>query len=80
MKLKETVTYKSSIIKSSTYDWETQTLEVCFSNNSVYRYEDIPVYEYTRFKDGDSQGKALNKFIKSLKTKTKKIEEANVEN
>lgn len=55
--------YTSSTVKSSTYNYEHKTLVVHFSHAS-YMYQGVEVSDYQAFATADSQGKALNDFIK----------------
>jgi hypothetical protein len=62
------VWYQSSNIKYSECidnDNKPKTLKVVFSNGTQYQYDDVDVRDYLSFREDDSQGKALNKFIKS---------------
>lgn len=62
------VWYQSSNIKYSECidnDDKPKTLKVVFSNGTQYQYDDVDVRDYLLFREDDSQGKALNKFIKS---------------
>ena len=55
--------YKSSTDKQSTYDYTTNELSVFFEN-TLYIYNNVSVEDYKKFADADSQGVALNEFIK----------------
>jgi len=59
----QTNTFKSSTVEASTYDFNTKQLIVSFKHAS-YVYEDVKEEDYIAFRDAESQGKALNKFIK----------------
>ena len=41
-----------------------KVLRVTFKNGSTYQYKDVNVNDYLLFRENESQGKALNKFIK----------------
>ena len=59
--------YQSSNIKYSECidnDNELKTLKIVFNNGKQYEYEKINVFDYLKFRDADSQGKAFNQFIK----------------
>lgn len=63
----------SNILYSECVDNENdfKTLYVVFKHkdgsNETYRYDNVHVADYLRFRNSDSQGKALNMFIKSRK-------------
>lgn len=44
-----------------------KTVKITFKNGTEYSYFDVPVQDYLMFREDASQGKALNKFIKSYK-------------
>lgn len=74
--------YQSSNVKFSECvdnDNALKTLRVVFSNGSQYEYEKVPVQDYLMFRDSDSQGKALNKYIIGNKYECKRIAEANLD-
>lgn len=54
----------SSNISAIGYDADSQTLEVEFTNGSVYEYSGVPPNEYEGFMDADSKGKYLHANIK----------------
>lgn len=59
--------YQSSNIKFSEcidHDNELKTLKVVFNNGTQYRYDKVDVRDYLLFRDAESQGKALNQYIK----------------
>jgi hypothetical protein len=56
--------YSSSNICASTYDKETKSLTIIFSNGNQYKYIDVSQTDYTRFELADSQGKVFNTHIK----------------
>jgi hypothetical protein len=53
----------SRAIRSIGYDAQTRILELEFTNESVYRYLDVPEDVYTRFMQPGSKGKFFNAFI-----------------
>lgn len=55
--------YKSSTINSATYDVTDKTLTVVFKW-ATYVYEAVDIETWDKFNLADSQGKALNEFIK----------------
>lgn len=55
--------YNSSTVLASSYDYSTNELDVLFENGA-YRYVDVPAGIYHQFATADSQGAALNQFIK----------------
>jgi hypothetical protein len=63
---------KSSNIKRTEYDTETENLLVEFNNGQVYLYETVPHKVYTQFRLSESQGKFFSSEI-SKKYKYKKI-------
>lgn len=60
-------------------DTELKTVRVTFKNGTVYRYDDVPVYEWVKFKNGDSQGKLLNEVFKKNGYKYEKIGNADID-
>ena len=54
----------SSSVTSIGYDSESSTLEVEFSNGSVYQYFDVPEQFHRELMSGGSIGKVLNSIIK----------------
>jgi hypothetical protein len=55
--------YNSSTVKAAAYDAEDKTLTVHF-NHASYLYKDVELTDWDLFNTADSQGKALNEFIK----------------
>ena len=55
--------YKSSTINSATYNVTDKTLTIVFKW-ATYVYEAVDVDTWNKFNLADSQGKALNEFIK----------------
>jgi len=64
MKNIETIFYESSTVDTSQYNYKLKTLTVTFKGGSQYLYEEINEETYTKFSTADSQGKALNEYIK----------------
>jgi len=58
---------------------DLKTLKVVFNNGSQYEYSNVKVQDFLLFRDDLSQGKALNKYIKSRGYEYKKLEDANLE-
>ena len=48
---------KSSNLKTTIYDVDTQDLVCEFNNGSKYEYKDVPHSTYTKFRKAESQGK-----------------------
>ena len=74
--------YNSSNIKYSECidkDGELKTLNIVFSNGTQYQYVGLTVQDYLLFLDSDSQGKALNKYIKAKGYEFKKLDDANLD-
>lgn len=77
--------YKSSNIIYSECDDnlnDYKTLRVVFKNGSCYEYRNISVQDYLMFMYGDidgSNGKALNKFIKSNKYEYVRLENKSID-
>ena len=75
------VWYKSTNIKYSECidnTDELKTLKVVFANGSQYQYDDVDVRHYMLFRESESQGKALNMYIKSAGFPYKKLENADL--
>ena len=73
--------YKSTNIKYSECidnTDELKTLKVVFANGSQYQYDDVDVRHYMLFRESESQGKALNMYIKSAGFPYKKLEDADL--
>lgn len=62
----QTNVYDSSTVEGSTYDYKTKDLIVTFKH-ATYVYHEVSEADYIGFRESDSQGKALNKFIKPYK-------------
>lgn len=56
----------SSNLLSVGYDSETETLEVEFSNGSVYQYFNVPQNMYDQLMQEVSKGKFLSAYIKNF--------------
>jgi hypothetical protein len=63
-KTSETVFYESSTISSSQYEHKKNVLLIVFNSGNTYMYKDVDYINYEKFMSADSQGKALNEFIK----------------
>lgn len=75
------VWYQSSNIKYSEcidHDNELKTLTVVFNNGTQYRYDKVDVRDYLLFKNDESQGKALNQFIKAKDYSYEKLDNADL--
>ncbi len=55
----------SSNVASVGYEQNTMTLEVEFTNGSVYQYFDVPMIEYHNLIGAESVGRYLNQNIKA---------------
>jgi hypothetical protein len=62
-KIKEIINYDSSIIESSNYEYETQTLIITFKGGSMYQYNGVSVDDYVKFSTSDSVGSEFNKTV-----------------
>ena len=75
------VWYASSNIKYSElidHDNSLKTLNVVFNNGSQYQYKNVNVQDFLSFRDAESQGKALNQYIKSKNYEYEKLENADI--
>lgn len=63
MVLTQTNHYDSSLVKSSSYNFTHKTLTVHFTG-ATYIYNDVDPETHMKFVTADSQGSALNEFIK----------------
>ena len=73
--------YQSSNIKYSEcidHDNELKTLIVVFNNGTQYRYEKVDVRDYLLFKNDESQGRALNQYIKTKGYTFEKMDNADL--
>lgn len=70
----------SDIVYSECIDNENElkTLKVVFFNGAQYEFYDVNVFDYLKFRDGSSQGKAFITYIRKKKYKFKKLENANL--
>ena len=55
--------YDSSTLKSAAYNYKHKTLTVHF-NHASYLYNGVSRSDFESFNQAESQGKALNEFIK----------------
>lgn len=55
--------YDSSTLKSAAYNYKHKTLTVHF-NHATYVYNGVSRSDFESFNSAESQGKALNEFIK----------------
>jgi hypothetical protein len=69
--------YNSSTVLASKYEFASETLDILFENGA-YRYLNVPVEVYAQFAAADSQGAALNQFIKGGQFETIKLDEEEV--
>lgn len=65
--------FDSSNILACKYKLDTSQLAVIFKDGSQYVYESVSNYTFQRFKIAESQGEALNEYIKG-KFKYTKVE------
>jgi len=63
---------KSSNIKGSEFDTNTQIMVIEFNNGVKYQYEEVPHEIYTKFRMSESQGKYFSSEI-AKKYKYKKL-------
>ena len=63
MRTSTTSYYDSSTITHASYNFTTKDLTVHF-NKATYVYEDVELKDFLAFESAESQGKALNEFIK----------------
>lgn len=62
--LSEYVTYDSSTVSASTYDFKNHNLIVEFVSGTDYYFQNVDESDYESFRDSDSIGKSFNKYIK----------------
>lgn len=55
----------SSNIASVGYDSATETLEIEFTNGSIYQYYNVPQALYEQFAAAPSKGQFLNMYIRN---------------
>lgn len=73
--------YNSSNIKYSECvdnNDDLKTLRIVFTNGTQYEYQGVEVQQYLLFREDASQGKALNRLIKSGNYKYTKLENADL--
>lgn len=56
-----------------------KTVRVTFKNGIIYQYEQVSVFDWTMFKNAESQGKKLNELFKKAGYKYEKIGTANID-
>ena len=66
--------YDSSTLTSAEYNYKTKSLIVNF-NHASYLYEGVEHADFEAFNQADSQGKALNQFIKGKYEYDKLVDE-----
>lgn len=54
----------SSNLVSVGYDVNSETMEIEFKNGSIYRYSNVPLFEYERLMSADSHGIYFNANIR----------------
>jgi hypothetical protein len=54
---------KSSVVRSVGYDAESKTMELEFSDGSLYEYYSVPAAIHRRLMEADSIGGFLNRFV-----------------
>lgn len=63
------------MIASLGYDQEQEVLVVQFQNNTLYRYNGVPVESYVAImNDKESHGRAFNEHIKNRNWPTEKVD------
>ena len=60
-------------------DTQFKTVRVIFKNGAIYQYEQVKVFDWTMFKNAESQGKKLNELFKKAGYKYEKIGTASIE-
>ena len=60
-------------------DTQFKTVRVIFKNGAIYQYKQVKVFDWTMFKNAESQGKKLNELFKKAGYKYEKIGTANIE-
>jgi hypothetical protein len=63
-KLNETVTYESSTVVSSTYQFDKKNLIVEFIGGAKYLFEGVDIEDYLSFSTSESVGRSFNEYIK----------------
>ena len=59
--------YDFTNVLASKYDKTKRKLAVIFGSGQQYLYHDVTLEDYKKFVNDDSQGKAINKYIKKYK-------------
>ncbi len=59
----ESIMVNSSAIYSAEYNNNENTMLVYFNNDSIYKYNDVPIFFWRGLFESSSNGKFLNKFI-----------------
>lgn len=59
--------WESSLIQSTTYNYEKEILTVEFNNHQEYTYEEVSFTDYKEFCDAESQGKHFLSNIRNSK-------------
>lgn len=59
-------------------DNDLKTLKVVFNNGAQYQYNGVDSTNYILFRDAESQGKALNQYIKGKNYEYEKLENADL--
>lgn len=59
----ESIMVESSAIYSADYDVELQEMTVYFNNDSIYKYQSVPLFYWRGLFESASKGKFLNHFI-----------------
>ena len=62
----ERISVDSSNLRSVGYDLRTSTLEVEFTNGSVYQYFDVPESVHEGLISSGSKGQYFNSFVKGV--------------
>jgi hypothetical protein len=55
----------SSNLRSAGYDEASETLEIEFTNGTIYQYYNVPAAMYEQFRQAGSKGQFLNMYIKN---------------
>jgi hypothetical protein len=63
-KIQETITYDSSVVLQSRYNFQTKTLQLEFKNGVWYEYENVDPEDYSNFSTSESIGSACVKYIR----------------
>ena len=57
------VNIKSSSMKSAAYDCLNESMTVVFNSGTTYKYSEVPLSLFTKFRMAKSQGQYFNKHI-----------------